>query len=128
MEAMRGQVSNNLCLAGQAMTHWYQMRARDAQYAVGDRGWSNSARRNSHERSCVAVSSQLLCNTPSCTRSFSHCSTKALVAGLSGDSSSLLGCSSFSIHLNIGAMSGLACWASFHRWLVSPGPPSTRIF
>ncbi|MPC62789.1 hypothetical protein E2C01_056878 [Portunus trituberculatus] len=35
MEVMRRQVVNNHCLAGQAMTHWYQLRAGDGQYAVG---------------------------------------------------------------------------------------------
>ncbi|MPC61224.1 hypothetical protein E2C01_055290 [Portunus trituberculatus] len=38
MEATRRQGSSNRCLAGQAMTRWYQLRAGDAQYAVGDRG------------------------------------------------------------------------------------------
>ncbi|MPC65088.1 hypothetical protein E2C01_059214 [Portunus trituberculatus] len=39
MEATRRQVSNNRHLARQAMTCWYQLRAGDTQYAVGDHGW-----------------------------------------------------------------------------------------
>ncbi|MPC64542.1 hypothetical protein E2C01_058660 [Portunus trituberculatus] len=35
MEATRRQVLSNLHLVVQAMTRWYQLRARDAQYAVG---------------------------------------------------------------------------------------------
>ncbi|MPC57708.1 hypothetical protein E2C01_051695 [Portunus trituberculatus] len=45
MEATRRQVSRNLRLAGQAMTRWYQLRARDAQYAVGDRVWLYNPRK-----------------------------------------------------------------------------------
>ncbi|MPC52585.1 hypothetical protein E2C01_046456 [Portunus trituberculatus] len=45
METTRRQVSNNLRLAGQAMTGWYQMCARDVQCAVGDRVWLYNPRK-----------------------------------------------------------------------------------
>ncbi|XP_045137379.1 uncharacterized protein LOC123519856 [Portunus trituberculatus] len=45
MEATWRQVSSNLRHKGQAMTRWYQMRARDAQYGVGDRVWLYNLRK-----------------------------------------------------------------------------------
>ncbi|MPC63599.1 hypothetical protein E2C01_057698 [Portunus trituberculatus] len=45
MEATRRQVSSNLRLTGQAMICWYQLRARDAQYAVGVRVWLYNPRK-----------------------------------------------------------------------------------
>ena len=71
-----------------------------------------------------AASSQPFCNTPSCMHSVSHCSSKALIPGLSDNNSSLRDCSPSIFHLNAGRMSGSA---SFHRWLVSLSPPLTRI-
>ncbi|MPC64104.1 hypothetical protein E2C01_058215 [Portunus trituberculatus] len=45
MEATRRQVANNHRLAGQVMTHRYQLCASDTQYAVWDRGWRYKPRR-----------------------------------------------------------------------------------
>ncbi|MPC68811.1 hypothetical protein E2C01_063021 [Portunus trituberculatus] len=38
-------VSSNLHLSGQAMTHWHQACAWDAQYVVGDRVWLYNPRK-----------------------------------------------------------------------------------
>ena len=58
---------------------------------------------SSHKRSCIATSSTSFCNTQSCTCSVSHYSTEASVTGLSGENSSLHGCSTSSIHPNTGS-------------------------